>query len=62
MKKLPIYLPSGKYVVIGILNMDNVKGSRMPFPVNHCTHTSQIPSSSNHAQVARFKLDEIKDL
>lgn len=62
MTKLAAYLPSGKYVVIGVLNMDNVKGSWMPFPVNHCTNTSQIPSSSDHAEVAGFKFDEIKDL
>lgn len=44
-----------------ILNVNNVKGSWMTLTVHDGTNTTQIPSASNHAQVSRFKLDEVHD-
>lgn len=46
----------------GVLDVDNVKGPRMALTVDDGTNSSQVTTTSDHAEVARLKLDEIHDL
>ena len=43
--------PGGKAVSLSVLDVDNVEGSRMPLPVGDGTHTPQVTTTSDHAQV-----------
>jgi len=57
-----IVQPGGKGVAEGILDVDNVEGTRVTLPVCHETNTSQVVTSSYHAEISRIKLDEFIDL
>jgi hypothetical protein len=51
-KVLPcLYSPSGENVADGILDVNDIEGSRMSLPANNGTNSTQIATSSNHAQV-----------
>ena len=41
--------------------MDDVKASRMPLPVHDGAHSASVAASSDHAKVARLKLDRVHD-
>lgn len=40
----------------GILDVDNVEGSRVPFPIDDGSNTTQVVSTSDHDQVAWNKI------
>jgi len=44
--------PGGKGVAEGVLDVDNVKGTRVALPVCHQTNTSQVVTSSYHADIS----------
>jgi hypothetical protein len=46
-----LYSPSGENVADGILDVNDIEGSRMSLPANNGTNSTQIATSSNHAQV-----------
>ena len=48
--------------MVGVLDVDNVKGSRMTLPVHNGSNTASIAASSHHAEVAGLELDEVHDL
>lgn len=48
-------------MTVGIFHVDDVKRSRMPFTIDDCTNTTQISTSSDHAQVSRLEFNEVKD-
>lgn len=62
MKYYICFLPCSKSVTSGILNVTNVKRSWMSFPTDDRSNTTQISSTSNHAQVTRFKTNGIQNL
>ncbi|KNC30899.1 hypothetical protein FF38_09299 [Lucilia cuprina] len=41
-----------EYMTLSILNMHNIEGAGMSFTVDNGTDTTQISTSSDHAQVA----------
>ena len=49
-------------MTISILNVDNVKGTRMALPMHDSTHTSGVTASSHHAEITGLELDVIHDL
>ncbi len=42
--------------------MHNIEGTRMTFSVDDGSDSPQVTTTSDHAQVARIKLDEVHDL
>ena len=42
-----------------ILDVDDVEGTRMTFTSNDRANSPQVTTTGDHAQVARFKLDEV---
>jgi hypothetical protein len=48
--------------VKGILNVDNFETTNVTFTVDDDTNTTHVTSSSNHADVTNFELDEVGDL
>jgi len=52
----------GHGVVRGILDVDDLKGSRVLLPVGDGAYTSQVTASSDHAQVTAVKFDVVCDL
>jgi len=47
-----IHVPRGESMSLCILHVTDIEGTRMTFTVNNGTNTTQIPSTSNHAQVS----------
>lgn len=56
-----VILPCGESVALRVLDMADVKRSRMPFTVDNRANTSQIPSSGDHAEVSRVETDRLED-
>lgn len=54
--------PSGKTVSLRVFDMDNVEASWMSFARGDDADSAQVVAAGHHAQVARFKLDEVQDL
>ena len=54
--------PSGKAVAIDIFHMNYIRRTRMSLPVGDHTNSSQVSTSSHHAQDTSVKLDEISNL
>lgn len=54
--------PRGKSMSLGVLHMNNIERTRVAFPIHDCTHTTQITTSGDHAQVSGIKFNEIQDL
>src|SRR5512142_1791339 len=50
-----------EYMTLSIRNMHNIEGAGMSFTVDNGTDTTQISTSSDHAQVAGIELDVIGD-
>jgi hypothetical protein len=48
--------------VKGVLNVDNFETTNVAFTVDDNTNTTHVTTSSNHADVANFELDEVSDL
>ena len=46
----------------GILDMNNIEGSRMSFTVDDCPDSTCVATSGDHAQVAGLELDRVHDL
>lgn len=46
----------GEHMTLTILNVDNVKRSWMSLTIHHSSHTTQIASSSDHAQISCGKI------
>ena len=46
----------------GILDMNNIEGSRMSFTVDDCSDSTGVTTSGDHAQVAGLELDRVHDL
>lgn len=44
-----------------ILNVDDIEGTRMTLTVDDGSDSPQVTTTSDHAQVARIKLDELHD-
>jgi hypothetical protein len=42
----------GEGVTLGILNVNNVEGSRMSFPVDDGTNSPQVTTSGDHTQIS----------
>lgn len=57
-----MYLPSSESVSLGILDVHNIERSGVTFSVNNGTDTTQVTTSSDHAQVSRVEFDGIHDL
>jgi hypothetical protein len=47
-----IHAPCGESMSLRILYVTDIEGTRMTFTVNNGTNTTQIPSTSNHAQIS----------
>merc|ERR1719187_2553820 len=52
----------GERVTGSILDVDDVEGSRVLFPMHDDTNTPQVTTSRHHANVAGLELDVISDL
>jgi len=52
----------GEGVSGGILDVDDVEGSRMSFTVHDDADTPQVTASGHHADVSGLELDEVGDL
>ena len=52
----------GKAVAIGIFYMSYIKRTRMSLPVGDHSNSSQVGTSSHHAQVTNIKFDEISNI
>jgi hypothetical protein len=48
-------------VAKSILNVDNVERTRVTFTVDDGSDSPQVTTTSDHAQIARVKLDEVHD-
>lgn len=44
-------IPRGEGMSLGVLYVTDVKRARMTFTTHNSTNTTQVPSSSNHAQI-----------
>ena len=51
----------GEGVTIAVLDVDNVKATRVSLTGHDGTHSASVTSSSDHAQVARVELDMLSD-
>jgi len=49
-------------IAIGILDVNDVEGSRMTVPARDYTHSTSVTTVGNNAQIADFELNEIGDL
>ena len=54
--------PGGEGVAIGVLHVDDVEGSWVSLSGHDGSHSTSVPSSSHHAQVAGVELDGVLDL
>jgi len=48
-------------MTVGILDVNNVEGTRMPFSMHNSSNTTCITTSSDHAQVSGLELDRVHD-
>ena len=52
----------GEGVAIGVLDVDDVEGARMPLPGHDGANPASVTPTGDHAQVAGVELDGILDL
>ena len=54
-------IPSSESVANSILDVDDIEWTWMTLSGNDGTHSPQVTTTSDHAQVAGFELDEVHD-